>query len=72
MIWLRLATGLALNRTAENRWRQAAVPFAALIFMTLVLASAATVAVVVRERDRDGHRMAQLSQDSPARDVLLL
>ncbi len=72
MMLLRVAAGLALNPTAEHRWRRTSVPLSALLFMLSLLAAASVVMLVVREGERDDARTGVLASAPSESDLLVL
>ena len=68
----RIAAGLARNRAPEHRWRRAAVPVTAAVFMLLVLAATGIATMVQRETDRATQRTAVLAAEPSPTDLLLV
>ncbi len=69
---LRIAVGLALNRSPEHRWRQTSVLTSALIFMLLVLAATSIVMMAVREADRGAGRVGQVATSRSSTDLFAM
>lgn len=72
MTLLRVATGLALNRAADHRWRRLSVPVSAMLFMLLLLAATSIVLLVLREDERDTARTAVLARTQSETDLFVL
>lgn len=68
----RIAANLAFNRAPEHRWRQAAVPVAAAVFMLSILSVAGVLLLLQREADRVEQRTALLSTERSPEDLFLL
>ena len=72
MSLLRVATGLALNRAAEHRWRRTSVPLSALLFMMFLLAATSIMMLVEREDSREVARTAVLANARSETDLFLI
>jgi len=72
MTLLRVATGLALNRAPEHRWRRISVPVSAMLFMLSLLAATSIVLLVMREDGRDTARTAVLARAQSETDLFVL
>lgn len=68
---LRVAAGLAANRSPENRWRLIAVPLSALVFMLLVHTATAVVLMMERQDVRDSGRSLNLSSTPRSTDLFV-